>query len=223
MVYRLCAHRRSFRSRPNWSDPASPADCRQRSGASGGSSIARRRSSPEPMLRRYRNRFRHLHWRIGHDRFPGAERTDPLSPPAQADHSAGGDWTEMRITAIANCRLLIGTQGFRHSPFFKSAIGNRQSPNLLHNQVKPQNHCGNSRNPKCKHSKFADAGEAGETVAIRPTAVDGMMSVIYAKQTVAGMNLKQITRRDRVVCCAKPPVAALPTAWHSTQEVLPMS
>jgi transposase InsO family protein len=62
----------------------------------------------------------------------------------------------------------------------------------------------------------------GETVAIRPSAIDGMMAVVYGKQTVAGMNLKQIGQRRRVVCCANPPVAALPTDWHSTQKVLPM-
>jgi transposase InsO family protein len=65
---------------------------------------------------------------------------------------------------------------------------------------------------------------AGETVAIRSTAVDGMMAVIYARQIVAGVNLKEISRgRRRVVCCAEPPVAALPPTRHSTQKVLPMS
>jgi transposase InsO family protein len=64
---------------------------------------------------------------------------------------------------------------------------------------------------------------AGETVALRPTTVDGMMAVVYARQVVAGINLKQISRRRRVLCCAEPPVATLPPARHSTEEVLPMS
>jgi transposase InsO family protein len=63
----------------------------------------------------------------------------------------------------------------------------------------------------------------GQTVALCPTSVDGVMAVMYGKQTVAGVNLKKIGRSRRLVCCAPPPVATLPTAGHSTQKVLPMS
>jgi transposase InsO family protein len=72
------------------------------------------------------------------------------------------------------------------------------------------------------HWRLGDAF-SGETVAIRPSDIDGMMTVVYAKQAVAGMNMTQIGRSGHVVCCAKPPVAALPPAWHSKQKVLPMS
>jgi transposase InsO family protein len=64
---------------------------------------------------------------------------------------------------------------------------------------------------------------AGERVALRPTAIDGIMAVFYARQPIASINLHQTDTRQRFVCRAEPPVASLPPSRPGTQKVLPMS
>jgi transposase InsO family protein len=68
-------------------------------------------------------------------------------------------------------------------------------------------------------------GEAfgGEQVALRSTENDGLIAVVYAMHVVAGVDLRQNLGGRGAMCCAEPPVAALPTAQHSTEKVLPMS
>jgi len=68
-------------------------------------------------------------------------------------------------------------------------------------------------------------GEAfgGEVVAIRPSEEDGLLSVIYAGIVVAGVDVKKNQSGRVAICCAEPPVAALPAALHSKEKVLPMS
>lgn len=58
----------------------------------------------------------------------------------------------------------------------------------------------------------------GEAVAIRPTERDGLLAVVYAQEVVAGVDLRQKQTGRTALCCAEPPVAALPAAQHSTEK-----
>jgi transposase InsO family protein len=64
---------------------------------------------------------------------------------------------------------------------------------------------------------------AGEYVAMRSTDSDGLLAVVYANHVIAGVDLRQKLAAGAAMCCAEPPVAALPAAQHSTGNVLPMS